>query len=54
VAFFKATKRRHPASIHSNITQSDMLTPDFGGILHRQIDKKGLELILWPLITKGE
>jgi len=25
-----------------------MLTPVFGGIFHRQIDKKGLELIFWP------
>ena len=24
----------------SDITQSDMLTPDFGGIFHRQINKR--------------
>ena len=53
VAFLKATKRCHPASTSSDITQSDMLTPDFGGIFHRQINKKGLELTFWLLITIG-
>ena len=51
--FPKSHKRRHPASTCSNITQSDMLTPDFGGIFHRQINKKGLELTFWPIITIG-
>ncbi len=45
VAFLKATKHRHWASTHSDITQSDMLTPEFGGIFH--------ELTFWPLITIG-
>ena len=53
VAFLKAAKRHHPASTRSDITQSDMLTPDFGGIFHHQINKKGLELTFWPLITIG-
>ena len=54
MAFLKATKPRHRASNCSNITQSDMLTPDFGGIFHRQIDKKGLELTFRPQLTIGE
>ena len=41
MAFLKATKRCHRASTCSDITQSDMLTPEFGGIFHCQFDKKG-------------
>jgi hypothetical protein len=37
----------------SDITQSDMPTHDFGGIFHRQIDKKGLELTFRPRLTIG-
>jgi hypothetical protein len=51
MAFIKATKRRHRTSTCSNITQSDMPTPDFGFIFHRQIDKKGLELTFRPRLT---
>jgi hypothetical protein len=40
-ALQKFTKRRHRASTRS---QSDMPTPDFGGIFHQQIVEKELEL----------
>ena len=53
VAFLKATKRRHLASTRSDITQSDMLTPDIGGIFRCQINIKGLKLTFWPIITIG-
>ncbi len=53
VAVIKATKRRHRVSTCSDITQSDMPTHDFGGIFHRQIDKKGLELTFRPRLTIG-
>ena len=53
MAFLKATKCHHWASTCSNITQSDMPTPDFGGIFHRQIAKKGLELTFRPRLTIG-
>ena len=54
MAFKEATKRRHRASTYSDITQSDMPTPDFGGIFHRQIDKKGLRLTLRPQLPIGD
>jgi len=53
VAFLKATKCRYPANTCSDISQLVMLTSDFGGIFHRQINKKGLELTFWPPITLG-
>ena len=48
LAFLKATTCCHRASTRSDVTQSDMLTPDFGGIFNRQINKKGLKLTLRP------
>ena len=48
MAFIKATKRHHQTCTCSDITQSDMPTPNFGGIYHRQIDKKGPELTFRP------
>ncbi len=48
--FLKTTKHHHRASTCSNITQSDV--PNyFGGIFHRQIDNKGLELTFKPQLT---
>ena len=49
--FLKTTKHHHRASTCSNITQSDV--PNyFGGIFHRQIDNKGLELTFKPQLTR--
>ena len=44
-----------PSDEHSlRCTQPEMPTPDFGGIFHCQIDKKGLELTLFrPQLTIG-
>jgi hypothetical protein len=53
MAFIKATKRRHRTSTRSDITQSDMPTPDIGGIFHHKIDIKGLESTFRSRLTIG-